>query len=593
MMKKILTICLLFLTFSVFAQNEQLAANYFEKGDFEKALLSYEELISKQPNNFIYVQRLIECYQQLSQFEKAQALLLKRLERSKQPNLYVELGYNYQLQNDAKNATKNYDLAIEKIKENPANAYGVANAFEKKSLLDHALKAYNLALQIDPKLNFNQQMAILYGQQGKVDLMIEKFLEEGEKNPQTTIHIQNYLSRFLTDESDETFAGILRKALILKTQKSQDTYWNSFLSWFYVQQKEYGKAFIQEKAIYKRNPESFYNIVSLAELAIDEGQTEDAVSIINFVLENTQNIDLQVFSHTFLLKNKISKSTPKDYPAIKSEFEMLLKKFGLSPFTISLQELQASFYAFQLNEIETGKSMLKNALKFPLSEFQKASLKMQLADILLLQEQYNQALIFYSQIEDDLKNDDVGHLASLKVAKTSYFQGDFQWAQSQFKILKSASTQLIANDAMEYFLLIGDNTVADSAQVALKKFARGDFLMYQNKNEIALAEFSKILADHKGEEIEAVTLLRMGKLNEKLGNFTEALRLYKNIIDVHAESIYIDEALFFSAEIYDSHLKQPEQAKPLYEKMIFNHQDSIYFIESRRKFREIRGDNNT
>jgi hypothetical protein len=55
----------------------------------------------------------------------------------------------------------------------------------------------------------------------------------------------------------------------------------------------------------------------------------------------------------------------------------------------------------------------------------------------------------------------------------------------------------------------------------------------------------------------------------------------------------VDEALFFSAVIYDEKLKQPELAKPLYEKMIFNHQDSIYFIEARRKFREIRGDNNS
>lgn len=218
---------------------------------------------------------------------------------------------------------------------------------------------------------------------------------------------------------------------------------------------------------------------------------------------------------------------------------------------------------------------------------------MQLADILLLQEQYNQALIYYSQIEQDLKNDGIGHEASLKVAKASYFQGDFQWAQSQFKILKSASTQLIANDAMEYFLLINDNTAEDSTQVALKKFARGDYLLYQNKNDLALAQFAKILTEHKGDQIEAVTLLRMGKINEKLGNTTEALRLYKEIIDVHAEGIYVDEALFFSAEIYDEKLKQPELAKPLYEKMIFNHQDSIYFIEARRKFREIRGDNNS
>jgi hypothetical protein len=30
----------------------------------------------------------------------------------------------------------------------------------------------------------------------------------------------------------------------------------------------------------------------------------------------------------------------------------------------------------------------------------------------------------------------------------------------------------------------------------------------------------------------------------------------------------------------------------LYEKLIFNHQDSIYFVEARRKFRELRGDTN-
>jgi tetratricopeptide (TPR) repeat protein len=591
-MRNFLATCLLLWTFSVFAQNEQLAANYFEKGDFEKALVSYEELFNKQPGNSVFFQRTVECYQQLSQFEKAQQLIQQRLDKYKQPNMFIELGFNYQLQKDEKNATKNYNIAVDKINENPSNVYIIATNFEAKSLLDYALKAYNLALTLEPKFNFNQQIAVLYGQQGKVDLMIEKFLDEGEKNPQSTIYIQNYLSRFMTEESEESFSESLRKALILKTQKTQDVYWNQFLSWFYVQQKMYGKAFIQEKAIYKRNPESFSNIVSLAELAIEENQNEDAVTIISFVLENTDNLDLQIFSNAFLMRNRIEKSTANDYPVIQTDLELLLKKFGVSPFTISLQKLQAGFFAFQLNNPEAGKEVLKNALKFQVNEYQKADLKMQLADILLLQEQFNQALIYYSQIEEDLKNDEIGHQASLKVAKTSYFQGDFKWAQSQFKILKSASTQLIANDAMEYFLLINDNTVADSSQVALKKFARGDYLMYQNKEQLALAQFAKIMTEHKGDEIESITLLRMGKINAKVGNFTEALRMYKEIIDLHADGIYVDEALFFSAEIYDEQLKQPELAKPLYEKMIFKHQDSIYFIEARRKFREIRGDSN-
>ena len=81
------------------------------------------------------------------------------------------------------------------------------------------------------------------------------------------------------------FKESLRKALVLQSQKSQDIFWNHYLSWFYVQQKEYGKAFVQEKAIYKRNPETFSNIVNLGKMAIDEDIQDAAQEILTFVLE--------------------------------------------------------------------------------------------------------------------------------------------------------------------------------------------------------------------------------------------------------------------------------------------------------------------
>jgi hypothetical protein len=37
-------------------------------------------------------------------------------------------------------------------------------------------------------------------------------------------------------------------------------------------------------------------------------------------------------------------------------------------------------------------------------------------------------------------------------------------------------------------------------------------------------------------------------------------------------------------------MQQPEKAKLLYEKIIFNHQDSIYFVEARKEYRQLRGD---
>ena len=186
----------------------------------------------------------------------------------------------------------------------------------------------------------------------------------------------------------------------------------------------------------------------------------------------------------------------------------------------------------------------------------------------------------------------MSHEASLKAAKTSYFKTDFEWALKQFKELKSANTQLIANDALEYFLLINDNTVADSTQTALKQFAKGDFLIYQNKKQEAITQFQNILKSFKGQEIEAVTMLRLGKIYESLKDYNSALSQYQQVIDHHSDGIYVDEALFFSAEIYNDELKDTEKAKPLYEKVIFNHQDSIYFVDARKKYRELRGDKN-
>lgn len=591
-MKKILLILILFFSLWANAQNEQLANNYFDRGDFEKALLSYEELLKNQIGNFNYFQRIIECYQQLQQYDKAQKAIEVQLDKFKQNQLLVELGYNFQLQKDQEKANKYYNQAIDKIKKNANEVYGIAYVFEKKALVDYALLAYKTALEKDPKMSFNFQMATLYGQQGNTDLMIDTFLQESYQNPQNLPLIQNQLSRFMTEDMGASFNDSLKKALLVRAQKTQDVFWNDFLSWLFIQQKEYGKAFIQQKAIYKRNPDSFANIVNLGQMAIEDNDQDSATEILNFVLQNTRDLDLLIQSNSYLIEMKIDHATEKDYPIITTELDKLIKEFGVSPYTLSLLKLQADFNAFHLNNPEKAKAILKSAMEMPINRYQLAEVKMELADILLFEEKFNQALIYYSQIDEDMSGDVIGQEASLKTAKTSYFKTDFEWASHQLKVLKSASSQLIANDALDLFLLVSDNTVEDSLQVALKKFARADFLLYQNKKAAALAGFQLILKEHKGEDIEPVTLLRIGKIYEKMGDFANALANYDAIITKHKDCIYIDEALYFSAEIYNIQLKDPEKAKLLYEEMLTKHEDSIYYVDSRNKYRKLRGDTN-
>jgi tetratricopeptide (TPR) repeat protein len=590
MVQKIAFFLFLLSSIWVSAQNEQLALQYFDDGEFEKALTIFEENAQKQPSNFFFFQKILECRQQLKQYQKVEELISKRIDKYNQPQLFIELGYNHQLQKNVEKAKKNYELAIQEVDKEPNYAYQVANSFEKKVLLEWALKAYETAQKKNPNLNFDYQSALLQGQLGNLNLMLEKLLDYSYKNQDNTPLVQNQLSRFLMDDASGSFANEIKKGLLLKTQKSQDVYWNQFLSWFFVQQKEYGKAFIQEKAVYKRNPNSFFNIVTLAQLAIEEKQNEDATSILTFVLENTDNLDLQMQAHHFLLTLEIESALEKDYLALDLKLQGLLKKYGITPFSLELQILTAHFEAFYLKQPSLGKQLLQNTLQLPLNIREESKVKMELADILIYDEKFNQAILYYAQVEENLKNDVLAHEASLKLAKANFYKKDFDWTLQQVKNLKQSPSLLIANDAVELFLLIEDNSVEDSLRIALQDYAKAEFQLYQKKNDEALQSFLTILQKHKGKSIEESTLFKVGKIYEETKDYTKAIAYYQNILEQHKDGIYKDEALFFSAEIYRKYLLDNEKAKPLYEKIVLEHPDSLYFTESRKQYRTLRGD---
>ncbi|WP_397364856.1 tol-pal system YbgF family protein [Olleya sp. R77988] len=85
-------------------------------------------------------------------------------------------------------------------------------------------------------------------------------------------------------------------------------------------------------------------------------------------------------------------------------------------------------------------------------------------------------------------------------------------------------------------------------------------------------------------------LLKQASLFEKQNDFEKAKTNYLRIIKDFKDSILIDNALYYLAQIYVNQLAQPEEAKKLYQEILFNHKDSIYAVEARKKFRALRGD---
>lgn len=325
-------------------------------------------------------------------------------------------------------------------------------------------------------------------------------------------------------------------------------------------------------------------------MCINDNDNETANNIFQFIIDNTSDEETILISNYYILKNQIEKAKPEEYPIIQQKLNSLLTQFGASPYALDLKLLSAQFYTFQLNQFPQSKAILDELLEKPLNIRQKAKVKMEYGDVLVYDEKFNQAIIYYAQIENDLPNDEMAHEATFKMAKTSFYKKDFDWAMKQAKEMKQASSLLIANDAVELFLLISDNAVEDSLKVALQDFSKAELLEYQNKPNEALKAFLQILEKHKGNSIEPGTLYRIARNYEKLGDYKNAVTYYQQILDLHKDSFYTDEALFFSAESYRKQLNDSEKAKSYYEKVVLEHPDSIYFTAARIQFRTLRGD---
>ncbi len=92
---------------------------------------------------------------------------------------------------------------------------------------------------------------------------------------------------YVTEDSNNEANAVLRKTLLKRLQENPDLLYNELLSWLFIQQKEYKKAIIQEKAIYKRNGENLSGIVDLGFIAYNDADYENAENAFNYAIENS------------------------------------------------------------------------------------------------------------------------------------------------------------------------------------------------------------------------------------------------------------------------------------------------------------------
>lgn len=600
--------CIIIISNSLHAQTNdpvQIATEYYNQGEFEKAKDEFKKLARNKRN----IPRIHDTYFKLlltiEDFEDAEKYLNNVIKNYPDNfNYEVDLAVLYRTRNEDERANRLLDQVVTKVTKRASldkrsnETRMLAQTFFEKNFRDKALDTYIKGrVALGQEDLFALDLASVYRLMNKKQPMISEYLNFSKNQPQNLDYVKNSLQRYLPEPEDLDTLEMTLYTVIQK-EAGNSTY-NNLLVWTHLQQKNFPAALRQARALDKRLANSGDNIMNVGMISYRNNDFKTSKKAFDYIIEEFPESPSKRLASRYLLlsEEEVLKNTyPIDSSAIRDLIIRYESFISDSRDVFSIMESQrriALLQAFQLNEIEKAIETLTTMLKQQVGRHNVvAEAKMDLADIYLLNKEPWESILLYGQVERMFRDEPLGYMAKLKSAKLSYFKGDFELAQSNLDILKLATSREIANDALDLSILIKNNTVFDSTDVVMQEYANIELMLFQNQKQEALVAMDSMLVKYNYHSIVDEVLYLRAQTELELGHFDKALVSLNKINEAHYFEILGDDALFLMGTVYQDSLGDYETAMGHFNDLLTKFPGSIYVAEARTRFRELRGDFN-
>ncbi|SEO45940.1 Tetratricopeptide repeat-containing protein [Mucilaginibacter gossypiicola] len=597
-MRALYTVIIFVFCFStqLFAQDNELllAKQYNANGEPQKALEIYQKLYKQNNENYysVYVNTLLN----LKKFDEAENITKKLIRRHPDDHQYaIMMGNIYTQEGNMNKADAIYDDLIKSLPADQGEISALASQFYQSANIDYAIKIFQQGRKLLKNDNaFTYELINLYRfKRDKVSLT-DEYLNFLPQNPNFINQAENAFSNVYEGSADY---DMLKTALLRRIQKDpQQTIYADLLTWQYLQQKEFDLALNQALALSRRQNDDGNSIYDLCRTFITNEAYDEAIRGYEYIISKGKTTPLYIPAKIELINTKNLKVTsgkylPEDLLGLEKDYNDLLTEFGRNSSTAFAMQKLANLQAFKLHKLKDAQKLLEDAIK--LSDIKPtllADCKLDLGDIYLLNNQPWEATLLYSQVEKDFPATAIGQDAVFRNAKMAYYTGDFTWAKGQLDVLKVATSQLIANDALNLLLLIQDNLAADSSGAALKMYARADLQIFAQNPEKAVMILDSIGKKFPNNALDDDIMMSKSRILIQQKDYAGAVSLLKKIVEEHPADLWADDAVFMLGDIYENRLNDKTTAKTYYQKIITDYPGSLWINEARKRFRLLRGD---
>lgn len=575
--------------------DEKLAREFYYKKDYEKARDIYKNLYDNY-GQVQYFNQYADCLILTGDYDGAEKAFKSFLKKNPQNwKSHIDLAYVYSQQGENDKARKYLNKVLKDVPETKNAIFEVANLLRNKNFNEQALDLFNKGAK-NPNINysFNLEKAYTYNSMLDFENATECYLLYLKEQPEQYEMVKNRFRVMMMYDINGNVDDVIRMALLRKTQEDpENEEFSSLLMWYSLQQQDYELALMQLKALDRRGDGDYErDLIYIAQIASDNRQYDIAVDAYDYILKKSDEGVYYVQATVGFIKNSYEKAVmegnhdKKFYENLSKKIDNAFEKIGFSSDMIPLVLVQADIMAFEMQYYDEAQALLNNVLEMNMPPKTKAEVKMKLADIYLLTDEVWEATLLYSQIEKSLKNEPIAHEARFKNAQLRYFIGEFEWANAALNILKSATSKLIANDAMTLSLMISDNLEYDT--VALKRIAKADYYIYQHRYELANQMLDSVVAYNPNEVSLPSAFYRKAKIAFNAGDYEFADSLYRRVYEGYADSYIADEALIEDALLLENQLNRKEDAMECYSRLFDYYTASVYVAQARKSYRRLR-----
>lgn len=598
--KQSITITILFLlSIVVNAQSDlELAEQYYKKSDYLKAYEYYNTIKNSAASLRDYYEHYresaIKAHQE-NEFSKS----LKKISKQN-PNEYlfkVDLALLEKISGNQSAYEQDINKLISSAAFSERKLSELVSVFSKRKLFNEISMAYLEARDVQNDYDlYAVELSNVYAYLGETVLMIKESIQSVINNKDNLDYAETLLSNQLKTEKDfDKFLDQIYPKIAAYPQLFQ---LNELLIWYYIQQKDFYNAFVEERSLDKKN--LFLQgsrLVELGNLAFENKSYDESVEIFNYVLTSYPqsrfyfNIKQKLIN---IKELKLLATYPADSilaTSLLKDYEELKPKARYPRDQLEIYSGEAMVWARYFSEYGKSMDLLNQALQIRgLTEADRARIKILKGDIYILLEEPWESTLLYYQAEKMVDGSEVSNEAKFKNTKLAYYRGDFELAKEQLDILKLSTSRDIANDAIDLAVLIQDNLALDTSDYVLSLYSKAEMYEYQQLYPQAYALYQKIVEQYNGHTLTDEALYKQAEILLKRKDYSGAVDKLNLLLKDYSEDIIGDKATYQLAYTYEYYLNDKTKAMEYYKKVLLEYPGSIYTSESRKKFRELRGD---